>query len=88
MIKHINVKENTHYEVDKVRAENKLKTFDEAVQHLLRRPEFTNEELKAIRYMCGIIENPLRKERPDLIEGCTGAAVKAHEALNGSVNND
>lgn len=84
----IHIRRETHKELGRVKNDLELKSFDETITNLLSRPEFTEDELKAIRYMCGIIENPLRKERPDLIEGCKGAAGKAHEALNGSVNND
>lgn len=49
MIKHINVKPETHKEVDKVRAEEGLKTFDEAIKSLLARPDFTQDELLQLR---------------------------------------
>ena len=48
MIKHILVNPETHYEVDKIRAEHKLKTFDEAIKHLLARPDFTEDERVAL----------------------------------------
>jgi len=48
MIKHINVKPETHKEVDKVRADEGLKTFDEAIKSLLARPDFSRDELHAI----------------------------------------
>lgn len=82
MIKHINVKPETHKEVDKVRADEGLKTFDEAIKSLLARPDFTRDELLAIRYACGIIDNPVRRDRPELIDGCKVASMKAHDALN------
>lgn len=56
MIKHILVKPETHKEVDKVRADEGLKTFDEAIKSLLARPDFTKKDLSDLMAACEIVD--------------------------------